>query len=227
MGLFHLGEPAWALIVRSAAIYLVLLLGLRVFGKREVGQFTLFDLVFVLLVANAVQPAMTGKDLSLGGGFIIIATLLTLNFTVARLRIRFPVIERALESKSVVVARDGAWIDGKLKHEGITAEEALAALREHGIDAVDQTKMVVLEADGGAGGRRRRARTAALARLLPGRGAAGAESRGGPAGRARGRAAGAGRHARLPPPAPASGSAHGGQRGGERRGAGGGTSAQE
>jgi uncharacterized membrane protein YcaP (DUF421 family) len=148
MGLWHLGEPAWALIVRAAAIYLVLLLGLRVFGKREVGQFTLFDLVFVLLVANAVQPAMTGRDLSLGGGFIIIATLLTLNFTVARLRIRFPIIERALESRSVVVARDGRWIGQKLKHEGITAEEALAALREHGIDAVDETKMVVLEADG-------------------------------------------------------------------------------
>ena len=47
-----------------------------------------------------------------------------------------------------VVARDGAWIDQKLKHEGITANEALAALREHGIDAIDQTRMVVLEADG-------------------------------------------------------------------------------
>ena len=148
MGLFHLGEPAWALIVRSAAIYLVLLLGLRVFGKREVGQFTLFDLVFILLVANAVQPAMTGKDLSLGGGFIIIATLLTLNYTVARLRIRFPVIERALESKSVIVARDGKWIDEKLKREGISAEEAEAALREHGVSSVSETKLVVLEADG-------------------------------------------------------------------------------
>jgi uncharacterized membrane protein YcaP (DUF421 family) len=148
MGLFHLGEPAWALIVRSAAVYLVLLVGLRVFGKREVGQFTLFDLVFVLLVANAVQPAMTGRDLSLGGGFIIIATLLSLNYIVSRLRIRFPIIERALESKSVIVARDGSWIDQKLKREGITSEEALAALREHGIDSIVETKLVVLEADG-------------------------------------------------------------------------------
>ena len=148
MGLFHLGEPAWALIVRSAVIYLVLLFGLRIFGKREVGQFTLFDLVFVLLVANAVQPAMTGRDLSLGGGFIIIATLLTLNYAVSRIRIHFPVFDRLLESKSVVVARDGRWIPEKLKHEGITDDEAMASLREHGIDAVDQTRMVVLEADG-------------------------------------------------------------------------------
>jgi uncharacterized membrane protein YcaP (DUF421 family) len=148
MDLFTLGESAGSLILRSAAVYLILLLGLRVFGKREVGQFTLFDLVFVLLVANAVQPAMTGKDASLGGGFIIIATLLTLNYAVARLRIRFPVIERALESKSVIVARDGAWIAQKLRREGITEDEAIAALREHGIGSVKETKLVVLEADG-------------------------------------------------------------------------------
>jgi uncharacterized membrane protein YcaP (DUF421 family) len=148
MGLFKLGEPAWSLILRSAAIYLVLLLGLRVFGKREVGQFTLFDLVFVLLVANAVQPAMTGRDTSLGGGLVIIATLLVLNFAVSRLRIRFPLLDRLLESKSVVVARDGKWIPDKLKREGITDDEAIASLREHGIESVDETRMVVLEADG-------------------------------------------------------------------------------
>jgi uncharacterized membrane protein YcaP (DUF421 family) len=148
MHLFTLGEPAGSLILRSAAIYLILLLGLRVFGKREVGQFTLFDLVFVLLVANAVQPAMTGKDTSLGGGFIIIATLLTLNYTVARLRIRYPVIERALESKSVIVARDGRWLPDVLRREGITGDETMAALREHGIGSIEETKLVVLEADG-------------------------------------------------------------------------------
>ena len=148
MHLFDLGEPVWALIVRSAAIYLVLLVGLRVFGKREVGQFTLFDLVFVLLVANAVQPAMTGRDTTLGGGFVIIATLLLLNLLVARLRVRFPIIEPLLESKSVVVARDGHWLPDKLKREGITGDETMAALREHGIGSIEETKLVVLEADG-------------------------------------------------------------------------------
>jgi uncharacterized membrane protein YcaP (DUF421 family) len=148
MHLFTLGEPLWSLVLRSAAIYLVLLLGLRVFGKREVGQFTLFDLVFVLLVANAVQPAMTGRDTSLGGGFVIIATLLSLNFLVSRLRVRFPIIERLLESKSVVVAKDGRWLPDKLKREGITDDETLAALREHGVGSVTETKLVVLEADG-------------------------------------------------------------------------------
>ena len=91
---------------------------------------------------------MTGRDTTLGGGFVIIATLLSLNFVVSRLRVRFPIIERLLESKSVVVARDGKWVRDKLKREGITDDEMMAALREHGIDSIDDTKLVVLEADG-------------------------------------------------------------------------------
>ena len=137
-----------ALILRSAVIYLILVVGLRVFGKREVGQFTLFDLVFVLLVANAVQPAMTGRDTTLGGGLVIIATLLVLNFAVSRLRVYFPGVERLLESKSVIVAKDGHWLPDVLRREGITDDECMAALREHGIASVGETNMVVLEADG-------------------------------------------------------------------------------
>lgn len=148
MDLFGFAESAQALLLRSASIYLVLLLGLRLFGKREVGQFTLFDLVFVLLVANAVQPAMTGPDTSLGGGFVIIATLLLLNFSVSRLRVRFPLVERLLESKSVVVAEDGRWLHDVLRREGITGDECMATLREHGVASVEETTLVVLEADG-------------------------------------------------------------------------------
>jgi uncharacterized membrane protein YcaP (DUF421 family) len=80
--------PAWDLVLRCVVIYFALLAGLRLTGKREVGQITLFDLVFVLLVANAVQPAMTGPDSSLLGGLIIIVVLLTINLLIDRLRIR-------------------------------------------------------------------------------------------------------------------------------------------
>ena len=67
--------PWWELVLRAVAIYVALLLALRLFGKREVGQFTLYDLVFVLLVANALQPAITGPDTSVVGGLILIVAL--------------------------------------------------------------------------------------------------------------------------------------------------------
>ena len=147
-GLFQLAIPAWELAARSVVIYLALLIGLRLFGKREVGQFTLFDLVMVLLVANAVQPAMTGPDSSLTGGLIIIAVLLALNWTLGYLRLRSPILRHALESHPTVIAQDGHWLPAALEREGVETEEAEASLREHGIESVADAKLVILEVDG-------------------------------------------------------------------------------
>jgi uncharacterized membrane protein YcaP (DUF421 family) len=147
-GLLHLAVPAWELVVRCVVIYMALLIGLRLFGKREVGQFTLFDLVMVLLVANAVQPAMTGPDSSLLGGLIIIATLLALNAAIGYLRLRSPLLRRALESHPTVIAQDGSWLPAALEREGVEVEEAEASLREHGIESVAEAKLVILEIDG-------------------------------------------------------------------------------
>src|SRR5437016_2322660 len=106
MDLFHLQVPAWELILRSVVVYAVLLAGLRIFGKREVGQFTLFDLVLVLLVANAVQPAMTGPDTSLSAGLIIIATLIVVNFALSRLDRKGP-FRSLLESEPTPLVKNG------------------------------------------------------------------------------------------------------------------------
>src|SRR5205823_7879985 len=77
--------PTWELALRGVIIYAALLVALRLFGKREVGQFTLYDLVFILLVANALQPAITGPDTSLVGGLILIVALVLTNYAVGRL----------------------------------------------------------------------------------------------------------------------------------------------
>jgi uncharacterized membrane protein YcaP (DUF421 family) len=169
---FKPAVPLAELVLRSAVIYLVLLLGMRVFGKREIGQFTLFDLVFVLLVANAVQPAMTGPDTSLGGGLVIIAVLLVLNYTISVLRLRLPWLNRLVEPSPVVVARNGRWNQRELRRQGITDDEADAALREHELKGISEAKEVWLEADGslsvipkeGAGGPQRRRRRRFLRR---------------------------------------------------------------
>lgn len=146
--MWTLAVPWWELVVRSAAIYLALLVVLRLFGKREVGQFTLFDLVLILLIANAVQPAMTGTDTSLTGGLIIIVTLIAVNRAIAVLRGRVPAVNRLLEPSPTVLARDGAWVREALAHEDVTVDDAEMALREHGIASVDEVKLAVLEPDG-------------------------------------------------------------------------------
>jgi len=147
MDLFHLHVPAWELIVRSVVVYGVLLAGLRIFGKREVGQFTLFDLVLVLLVANAVQPAMTGPDTSLLGGLIIIATLIVVNFALSRLN-RLGVLRNLLESEPTPLVRNGRRLRQAMDREGVEETELLTAIRGHGLEEVKQVRLAMLEPDG-------------------------------------------------------------------------------
>jgi uncharacterized membrane protein YcaP (DUF421 family) len=140
--------PPWEIALRAVAVYLVMLVMLRVFGKREVGQFTLFDLVLVLLVANAVQPAMTGPDTSLAGGLLIIGVLMVANRALAESRRRLPFMRHLLESPATTLARDGEWLADEVNREGLDAADLEAALREHGIGAVDEVELAVLEPDG-------------------------------------------------------------------------------
>jgi len=107
--MLNFGVPPWELVIRAVVIYAALLGALRLFGKREVGQFTLYDLVLVLLVANAVQPAMTGPDSSLAGGLVIIATLILLNFAIGRLD-RFRIFPQGTLELLHSIERHGAQI---------------------------------------------------------------------------------------------------------------------
>src|ERR1700723_2354459 len=71
------------IVVRTGVIYMVVLIGVRLSGKREVGQMTPFDLTLLLLLSNSVQNAMTGPDTSLMGGAVAAGTLLILNYLIA------------------------------------------------------------------------------------------------------------------------------------------------
>src|SRR5437764_1120928 len=124
-----------------------LLVALRLFGKREVGQFTLFDLVFILLVANALQPAITGPDTSLGAGFILIATLVGMNFLVGKLD-NLPRFHRLFTPAPAVIMRDGKYLIEVMRREGVDQEEAEVAVRGHGIADTKEVQLAVLEPDG-------------------------------------------------------------------------------
>jgi uncharacterized membrane protein YcaP (DUF421 family) len=139
-----------ALIIagKTAVIYLFLVLGLRLMGKRELGQMNIYDLVLVIVLANAVQNAMVGDDTTLVGGIVAALTLLILNrlFTLAMLR--SPRLEQVMVGEPVLIVNDGKLVEERMRSEGVTREQVLAALREHGIEKLDQAHMCVLEVDG-------------------------------------------------------------------------------
>src|SRR5512146_2774283 len=102
------------LVARSVLVYLLFLAALRLAGKRELGQFTIFDLALVLLAANALQPALTGPDASVPGAVIIVATLFLVNRLVAFARTRSARVRRILDYAPTTIAEDGHWIEGAI-----------------------------------------------------------------------------------------------------------------
>jgi uncharacterized membrane protein YcaP (DUF421 family) len=134
-------------VIRAVVIYVALLVALRLFGKREVGQFTLYDLVFILLVANALQPAITGPDTSVVGGIVLIVALVGTNYLVGKLD-NMPRFHRLFTPAPAVIVKDGKYLADVMKREGVDQEEVEMSMREHGIQDMKEVQLGVLEPDG-------------------------------------------------------------------------------
>lgn len=136
------------IVLRTGLIYLLVLMGVRLSGKREVGQMTPFDLTLLLLLSNSVQNAMTGSDSSLAGGAVAACTLLILNYLVAEVSGTNRRFRRLIQGQPSLLIHDGKAIESHMAREHVSVDELHRALREHGINSIDQTALAVLEVDG-------------------------------------------------------------------------------
>jgi uncharacterized membrane protein YcaP (DUF421 family) len=141
-------EGALTIAAKTAAVYLFLVGGLRLFGKRELGQLSLYDLVMIVILGNAVQNAMINNDNTLVGGFVAAGVLLALNWALNRFIARSKRAEHFLVGNPVLIVHDGRPLRDRLAREGISDDQLDAALREHGIDDVHDVHLAVLESDG-------------------------------------------------------------------------------
>jgi uncharacterized membrane protein YcaP (DUF421 family) len=147
-GVFALQNPLLDIVVRTAVIYLTLLVLIRVTGKRQVGQLTPFDLLLLLLLANAVQNAMVGPDTSVQGGLIAAGTLFVVNGVVAAISRRSIGAAKFVEGTPTLLIRHGEILRENLSGEGITEADLLRALREHGLEDPKIVRSAILEVDG-------------------------------------------------------------------------------
>jgi uncharacterized membrane protein YcaP (DUF421 family) len=136
------------IVLRTIVIYLVVLIGVRLSGKREVGQMTPFDLVLLLLISNSVQNAMTGPDTSVIGGIAAAVTLLLLNYLIAELSGTNRRFRKVIEGQPTLLVHDGQLLTAHLTKEHVSMDELERSLREHGINNYHDVALAVLEVDG-------------------------------------------------------------------------------
>jgi uncharacterized membrane protein YcaP (DUF421 family) len=148
VNIFDMTTPWYEILLRTFVVYMTVLVLLRLAGKRELGQMTPFDLVVILVIANAVQNAMTGGDNSLIGGILAAATLTVVNIAVGRWGSRVPFFRRLVASEPTLLLRDGKPLQEALDKERIDVEELEMAARQHGIADLKDVVAAVLEEDG-------------------------------------------------------------------------------
>lgn len=145
--MFDLSLPWWEFVLRAAVVYLVLLLMVRITGKRTVGQFTPFDLIVVMLLAEGVTGSLSGGDESLPGGLLVAATLVLLDVAIAVLTSRSRKADAVLQGHPVLVGRDGVIYEDVLKRQRVPVADVEKALRAADCQ-VEDMRMAILEADG-------------------------------------------------------------------------------
>jgi uncharacterized membrane protein YcaP (DUF421 family) len=146
--LFSVEIPVTEKVIRTVAIYLALLLLLRLGGKRTAAQLTTFDLVVLLLVSNIVQNAVIGPDNSLLGGLIGAAVLVGVNDLISRFARRNNAVDRVMEGTVTRIVEDGEFLDPELRRLGIRIADLEVALRRQGAEHVRQVKRADLYPSG-------------------------------------------------------------------------------
>ena len=141
-------EGYFKIILSSSAVYLFIIIAIRLFGKKELAQLSIIDLVFILLISNAVQNAMVGSDSSLPGGLVAATTLFIINYLFKFLLYRFPKLGNYVQGIEMLLIYKGQLNKANMDKARITPEELLEAVREHGVAEIRDVDLAVLEIDG-------------------------------------------------------------------------------
>lgn len=136
------------IVFSSVAVYLFIIIAIRLFGKKELAQLSVFDLVFILLISNAVQNAMVGSDNTLIGGLVAAGSLFLINFAFKYLLYKFPKLGRIIQGEPILLIYKGNINHKNMDRAKITLDEIKEAIREHGVSLIEDVDLAVLENDG-------------------------------------------------------------------------------
>jgi len=141
-------NPFLEIVVRTISVYFFMIIALRIFGKKELAQLSVIDLVFILLISNAVQNAMVGPDTSLSGGLVAAGSLFLANYTLKEIIYRNSKLSTLLQGEYILLIYKGTPNLENLKKAQITLAELESAAREHGASKIEWVDLAMLEVDG-------------------------------------------------------------------------------
>ena len=136
------------IVIRSAAVYLFMVIALRIFGKKELSQLNTADVILILLISNSVQNAMVGNNTSLWGGLAAASILFIINFILKKLIYRYKKFSEFMLEKPEILIHNGTLDFKNLSKLDITSDELKEAMREHGVEYFKDVKLAMLEIDG-------------------------------------------------------------------------------
>ena len=146
MEIFH--NSYIRIIGSTLLVYVFIIIAIRIFGKKELAQLSVFDLVFILLISNAVQNAMVLGDNTLWGGLIAAAALFGLNWVLKFLEFRSKKFSKVLQGEALMLVYQGSINIEHMHQARITMDELEEPIREHGVAGVKDVDLAIFEVDG-------------------------------------------------------------------------------
>ena len=138
----------FAIIGSSLAVYAFMVIAIRLLGKKELSQLSVIDLVFILLISNAVQNAMVGNNTTLLGGLVAASALFLFNFILKQAIYRYPFLSKFIQGEPIMLVYKGEIKIDNMHRTRITYDELLEATREHGVKTIAEVDLAILEVDG-------------------------------------------------------------------------------
>lgn len=139
----------WSTIAaRTLIVLLALVIGLRFLGKRQIGQMNIYDLALIMLLANAVQNAMTNGSGFIGVGIFSAGSLFLAGWLISRIFVRMPTLQTTILGTSTLLIQNGLLIKDNLRREHVSEDELIATIRQHGMEHPSQVQTALLEVDG-------------------------------------------------------------------------------
>lgn len=141
-------NPYLDIIIRSVAVYFFMVIALRLFGKKQLSQLNTADVILILLISNSVQNAMVGNNTSLYGGIAAALSLFIINFIFKKVMLKSKFIKDLVQDTPEILIHNGKLEFETISKLGISNDELIEAMREHGVEYYKDVKLAMFEIDG-------------------------------------------------------------------------------